>query len=160
MSNIFRKSAFAGLALLLFPTVSLGSEAYLDDRSDPSTLIASYYNALNRSEYARAWSYWHEHADAGRYAAFFEEVVGRRWIDFAVGDAVAEGAAGSTYYTVPLAITRVDAQGNGTTLMGCVVLRLVQPSIQEPPFAPLHIENMELVTTDLQPPAALKRACE
>ncbi|MGH6859926.1 MAG: hypothetical protein ACRECY_06700, partial [Phyllobacterium sp.] len=31
---------------------------YLDDRSTPETVIKSYYNAINRQEYARAYSYY------------------------------------------------------------------------------------------------------
>lgn len=134
-------------------------EVYLDNRSDPASLMVSYYNALNRSEYARAWSYWHEHVDAGSYGAFFEGVVDRKWTDLSVGDIVSEGAAGSLYYTMPVTVTQIGGADDQSVLLGCVVMRLVQPAIQEPPFTPLHIESLDLAETKLDPATALADAC-
>lgn len=31
---------------------------YYEDRSGPTSLLASYTNAINRGEYSRAWGYW------------------------------------------------------------------------------------------------------
>ncbi len=33
-------------------------QPYLDDRSTPIQVLKSYYNAINRQEYVRAYSYW------------------------------------------------------------------------------------------------------
>ena len=32
------------------------NDSYLDDRSSAQAILNSYYNAINRKEYARAWS--------------------------------------------------------------------------------------------------------
>src|SRR5581483_8982233 len=34
------------------------TEEYIDDRSTATQLVRSYFNAINRREYARAYSYW------------------------------------------------------------------------------------------------------
>jgi hypothetical protein len=37
---------------------------YIDDRSTPSQVIVSFYNAINRHEYLRAYSYWSDPANS------------------------------------------------------------------------------------------------
>ena len=61
------------------------------------------------------------------------------------GEETSEGAAGSVYYKLPVAIDAVDAAGTHTQFAGCYTLRLVQPANQiAPPFSPLHIEEGHL----------------
>ena len=43
---------------------------YLDNRSDPASLLRSYYNAINRREFARAWSYLGEAKPSASLDAF------------------------------------------------------------------------------------------
>ena len=51
----------AATASIAICTAALAAEpAYLDDRSDAGALVRSFYNALNRHEYSRAWSYFGE----------------------------------------------------------------------------------------------------
>ncbi|HVY51583.1 MAG TPA: hypothetical protein VHA07_08475, partial [Devosia sp.] len=60
-------SALASALVALLPVAALAVSpalaappAYLDDRSTPEAVIASFYNAINRQEYARAWSYYED----------------------------------------------------------------------------------------------------
>jgi hypothetical protein len=53
------RTSLALIALLLAsPALAQDEPAYLDDRSTPEAVISSYYNAINRAEYARAYSYF------------------------------------------------------------------------------------------------------
>jgi hypothetical protein len=46
------------VALLATPGQAQESSGYLDDRSNPEAVVSSYYNAIDRREYARASSYF------------------------------------------------------------------------------------------------------
>jgi hypothetical protein len=53
------KISVALLALMTAtPALAQDEADYLDDRSTPEAVISSYYNAINRAEYARAYSYF------------------------------------------------------------------------------------------------------
>ena len=119
--------------------------SYFDQRSDPAELVRSYYNALNRHEYARAWSYWG--AD-GKPDQSFDDFVsgfeGTLFVDVYVGNVQSEGAAGSTFHAVPIAINAWQEDGTATAFAGCFFLRMAQPAIQEPPFEGLHLYEASL----------------
>jgi hypothetical protein len=115
-------------------------ELYLDDRSDPAALVKSLYNAVNRKEYARAWSYFSTKpaADLDAYAQGYADTESVR---VAVGVPSEEGAAGSVYYYLPVAIEARSAGSDSQIYAGCYELRLANPQIQAEDFMPLHIEK-------------------
>ena len=90
------------LAAVLSP--SLAQEAYLDDRSSAPALVKSLYNAINRKEYGRAWDYFGAQKPAKDYDAFVAGYANTKEVRVMVGDVSAEGAAGSSFYSVPVAI--------------------------------------------------------
>ncbi|TJV02622.1 MAG: DUF1176 domain-containing protein, partial [Mesorhizobium sp.] len=58
-SALFAATAFFSLAVTGQP--GLAAEApYVDDRSDAEAVIRSFYSAINRQEFARAWDYFGE----------------------------------------------------------------------------------------------------
>lgn len=115
---------------------------YVDDRSDATAVIVSFYNAINRQEYARAYSYYGDTAEAGDFDAFANGFHDTKHVDLLAGAPVAEGAAGSTYYSLPVAIDAEAKDGSHRQYAGCYLLRLANPAIQaEPPFKPMHIEK-------------------
>lgn len=150
--SVSSKSGFAFLALALFvaPSAAQDLPAYQDDRSSATALIQSLYNAIDRREYLRAWSYFGDNAWTGAeneqaaadYETFRQGYADTDFVTLLTGAQSSEGAAGSTYYTVPVAIDAVDRAGHHSQFAGCYVLRLAQPAIQDsPPFHPLHIEK-------------------
>lgn len=139
--------------------VSQSQDAYLDDRSNAAAVVLSLYNAINRHEYARAWSYWGEGPDRPDYDAFRDGYQATEQVLVAVGQADAEGAAGSVYYTLPVAIEAHEAGGAVRVFAGCYLLRLGQPAIQEPPFRPLHIVRGKLVPSRLPLADAVPEIC-
>ncbi|KAB0677596.1 hypothetical protein [Aureimonas leprariae] len=113
---------------------------YLDDRSDAKALIRSLYNAVNRKEYVRAYGYFRDEPDRPSFESFAKGYADTAKVELKLGTETSEGAAGSLYYSVPVAIRSVDTGGKAAVFSGCYELRLVQPGVQaEPPFRPLGI---------------------
>jgi hypothetical protein len=141
----------ATLALLLLasPALAQGEPDYLDDRSTPEAVISSYYNAINRAEYARAYSYFGVN-EAPEYASWEAGYADTAHVEVSFGQSAQEGAAGSTYWTLPVRLDVTSSKGKHTFFAGCYDLRLAQPAIQAPPFQPLHIVSGHLKTADAQ----------
>lgn len=146
------------LALLALPAAAVEPPAYRDDRSDPAALIASYYNAISRQEYARAWSYFGETPPVADFATFAKGYAGTLSVELLTGPVVSEGAAGSIYSTIPVAIAAATAAGV-QVFAGCYTLRQIQPAIQDPPFRPIFIESAKLHPAAGNLAAALPAAC-
>lgn len=133
----------AGGALAADPGGS--GPAYLDDRSSGESLIRSLYNAIDRHEYLRAYSYFGEAADRPDFESFAKGYATTDHVRLKLGEITGEGAAGSLYTNVPAAIEATDTDGTSEVFTGCYVTRLAQPSVQAtPPFQPIHIEKASL----------------
>ncbi|WP_426230826.1 hypothetical protein [Pararhizobium sp. DWP3-4] len=131
--------------------------AYIDDRSDGPALVRSLYNAINRHEYARAYSYFSDPVDS--YETFVKGYEKTVDVQVLIGSVTQEGAAGSIYAPVPVAIKSTEKGGNEKIFAGCYITRIVNAAIQEPPFAPLHIESAELENVAGPLEKALPKIC-
>jgi hypothetical protein len=114
---------------------------YLDDRSDAGALVHSLYNAINRQEYGRAWSYFGDAKPAKDFDTFVNGYANTQRVDIETGDVSSDGAAGSIYYEVPAAIRAVGKDGGEHVFAGCYTVRLANPQIQGESFQPMHIEK-------------------
>src|SRR5579871_784251 len=90
------------LSLLVYAAVLLAASApsaaaqdhqpepgYLDDRSTPEAVINSYYDAVNKREYARAYTYWEPDAAARELLPFDDWAQGyadTTSVDLTIGD--------------------------------------------------------------------------
>lgn len=136
-------------AVSLAPVAPASAEApYLDDRSDAAALVRSFYSAVNRREYARAWDYFGEAKPSKSFEAFAAGYERTERVEVLTGAVAAEGAAGSTFYFVPVAISAVGADGEAKIFAGCYRARLANPQIQGVPFRPLHLEKGSLKPAD------------
>lgn len=162
------RATFVALAVLTTPAFAQEPPpAYQDDRSSATALIESLYNAIDRQEYLRAWSYFGENAYAAAtdastadYETFKKGYAETKFVTLLTGTETQDGAAGSTYYTVPTAIDAVDASGKHTQFAGCYTIRLAQPAIQDaPPFHPLHIEKGEMKPAKGELETILPKTC-
>ena len=135
----------APLLCMLALTAGTGAHSaelpYLDDRSSAEAVLKSLYNAVNRHEYARAWGYFGETKPAADFETFAKGFEGTDHVDLKTGGEASEGAAGSIYFTVPVAIRAVGVDGSEKVFAGCYTLRKVNGEIQAPPFNPIHIEK-------------------
>jgi hypothetical protein len=123
-----------------------GPEApYLDDRSTPTGLIRSLFNAINRKEYLRAYSYWENAGTSSNVAPFaqFEEGYQETAsVDVTMGVIGGDAGAGQIYYTVPVVLQVQTTTVKAQTFAGCDTLHLPRPDFQAvPPFQPLGIQR-------------------
>lgn len=129
-------------ALILSSNAAFAQEEpYLDDRSNPESLVRSLYNAIGRKEYARAWDYFGDQKPSSTFEDFREGYADTDRVEVLTGGASEEGAAGSIFYNIPVAIRASTADGNSSTFAGCYTARLTSPQLQEPPFRGLHLEK-------------------
>ncbi len=150
-----------GLLVLAIATLAGGpcfaqEDPYLDDRSTPQALLKSLYNAIGRKEYARAYSYFANPPapTLADYAKGYEDTEG---LTLAVGAPLVEGAAGSTFYVLPVAISAVGA--NEQVFAGCYTMQLADPQIQGEPYRPLAIVKGTLAPVAGRLDDALPAAC-
>lgn len=132
---------------------------YIDDRSSAASLVQSFYNAVNRKEFTRAWDYFGDEKPVGDIDAFAKGYENTAQVNVITGNVASEGAAGSTFYYLPVSIAAVDKDGNQKVFAGCYTARLANPSIQGTPFVPLHLEKGSLKQSDQSPEGALPENC-
>jgi hypothetical protein len=97
---------------------------YLDDRSDAEAVVKSFYNAINRREFSRAWSYFGESKPSANFESFVTGFEDTKSVRVVTGEPGAEGAAGSTYFNVPVAIAATGADDTERVFAGCYTARL------------------------------------
>lgn len=133
--------------------------AYIDDRSTATDVIRSLYSAINRGEYLRAWSYFHE-PDRPELASFVEGYADTASVRLETGDEKSEGAAGTVYWTVPVAVEAVRTDGATTVFAGCYTLSQPNPAVQAmPPFVPISIHDAALHPADAPLADAVPNDC-
>jgi hypothetical protein len=147
MLPLLRIATIAALVTATAPAVAADPQ-YLDDRSTPEAVISSFYNAIGRQEYARAWSYYQDGQGVPAFDAFVKGYSKTASVRVYFGQPAQEGAAGSTYWTLPVSLDATDNGGKHSYFSGCYTLRLANPAIQaQPPFRPLHIVEGHLKAT-------------
>lgn len=138
------------LGLLASPALAQDEPPYLDDRSTPEAVISSYYNAINRAEYARAYYYFGADFAPG-YDSWEFGYSDTSHVEVSFGQSAQEGAAGSIYWTLPVKLDVTSSEGvEHWYYAGCYTLRLTQPTNQTPPFQPLHIVSGNLEKVEAQ----------
>ena len=123
-------------------SVTGGQVPFMEDRTDPVLALNSFYNAINRKEYDRAYGYFEGAPNpnpslAPPLAQFAAGYADTTSVTLAVGRVTSEGAAGSTYATVPVVITATHANGSTTVYSGCYTLWRTNPGISCDPTAVL-----------------------
>lgn len=133
--------------------------ATVDDRSDAAALVRSLYNAVTLKDYARAWGYFGV-PPARDFASFVKGYAATEFVAVKLGPVAAEGAAGSSYYSVPVALAAHEQGDTVRYFAGCYVVRGVNGAIQEPPYNPLHIEQAKLKpVADFAIPDEVAKSC-
>lgn len=167
--KVFATLVLALGGMSMTPAMAQEVPSYQDDRSSATALIQSLYNAIDRQEYLRAWSYYaantvasaEDEAAKTDYETFKKGYADTKYVTLLTGDESEEGAAGSTYYKVPVAIDAVDNAGKHSQFAGCYTLRLAQPTVQDaPPYQPLHIESGDLQPAKGELETILPKTCE
>ncbi len=155
-------AAMLVLAAALSPAAAAEAPAgapYVDDRSDAAAVVRSLYSAVNRHEYARAWSYYGEAKPAKDFDAFVKGYADTEKVEVVTGTASEEGAAGSVYFSLPVAIRATATDGQAKVFAGCYTLRQVNGQVEDPPFNPIHIETGALKPSGAELEHALPESC-
>jgi hypothetical protein len=132
-----------------FNRPALSSVSY-DNRTSPVDLLASFYNAINRREYARAFGYWEN--PPSNYDQFVAGYADTTAVQLLITPPTGfQGAAGSSFVGIRSVLIATRAAGGKQTFAGCYTARAsnVQPdgwrlfgatitaAPNNPPIAPL-----------------------
>jgi len=137
------------------------ASAYLDDRSNAAALISSYYDAISKRQYLRAYSYWETSDSLPPYATFAQGFANTTDVQVELGTVGGSAGAGQLYWSVPAAVFSTTTAG-AQSFVGCYTAHLARPELQAaPPFKPLSIQAGQLsaVATAAVARAALSTAC-
>ncbi len=139
---------------------------YLDNRSDGAEVIRSFYNAINRQEYARAYYYWEGDVPASQLAPFDQFQQGysdTKSVQLTIGDVQDGAAAGNRYWSVPVTINSSMSDGSTQTFVGCYLVHLASPQLQaQPPFQPAGIQqaSVQKVASNADTASLMAQACQ
>ena len=128
------------------PGTGIDATRYIDDRSAGEELIRSYYNAVNRKEYTRAYAYWEAGAPGlAPFDTFAAGYANTKSVALVTKPGTTDTGAGQLYYSVPAVVTASNADGSTTIFSGCYKLHLGSPNAQAtPPFQPLGIQSARI----------------
>jgi hypothetical protein len=121
-----------------------------EERTDPVGLVKSFYNAVNRKEYRRAYDYMQLGTEMPEYDAFAAGYADTRAVSLITGEPGMDAAAGSVYSPVPVVLVAVHNDGSLHKFWGCYVAR--KPNIgqgDQPPPNEWHIYSAFLREGDL-----------
>jgi hypothetical protein len=143
------------------PTDTIDASVYLDNMSDPVAVLSSFYNAVNRGEYLRAYGYWDAPSLMTPLPDFATRYAAIRAATLTTGEVQRETEAGQSYYFVPVAVTTHLEDGSAQTAAGCYFLYQPDPASQAPPFQPLRITaaNLQPVTGGTSAPTLMAERC-
>jgi len=145
------------------PGTGIDAARYIDDRSAGEELIRSYYNAVNRKEYSRAYSYWESGApQLTPFPTFESGYANTKSVTLVTKPGTIGAGAGQTYYTVPAVVTASNSDGSTTVFSGCYTQHLGSPNAQAtPPFQPLGIQSAKITqaASGSNPNDLLSSAC-
>ncbi len=143
-----------------------GGPALQANWNDPAALVSSYYNAVNRREYERAWSYWERtggpNTPPASIADFVRGYANTTAVDVTTGPVRGEGAAGTIYFPVPAVLAARQTDGAVARFFGCYLLTRtnVDTGNASPPF-PITIRAARIAAAAPNAdPAALLAAAE
>jgi hypothetical protein len=128
-----------------------------EDQLDPVLLLASFYNAVNRREYQRAYGYWLSVPNQATLSQFSQGYADTASVVGLVSLPLREGvAAGSSYATMKTALLSISSNGSQQVFAGCYVgIKANVPAGDSPTPDP----NWLLYDGRATPPTCRSRRC-
>jgi hypothetical protein len=151
----------AGGAAAAVSAAPAATPSYVDNRSDAVSLLISYFNAIDRQEFARAYGYWEAGSPVGTFAQFQAGFATTQSVVVTTGQVGGSAGAGQRYFVVPVTLNSMTS-GGSQTFVGCYVLHLALPELQAaPPFHGLGIASANIlqVTGGANPDTLRAQAC-
>lgn len=138
-----------------------GQQSY-ENLDSPVELLASYYNAINRREYGRAFGYWQTPpGNLSEFARGYAETANVRLL--VEPPTVVEGAVGSLYATIPTVLLARRRDGVESIFAGCYVVRrsnLRPPDIPKEDVWHIYKAELKPVAGGASIARALARSCQ
>lgn len=140
--------------LIAVPPAIAEPKPYIDNRSDAAELVCSFYNAIDRHEFARAWSYFGDKKPAKDVAELAGSFEGASRVELMVGDITSKEDSEGSEYRVPASIIVKSKNADKykepwrekdpdeKNFTGCVTVRRAKPG--DGSFAPMRIEQFDL----------------
>lgn len=116
-----------------------GQEPFYEIRNGtPAQALKSYYNAIDRKDYERAYSYFRgapnpDPSVAPPYDQFVAGYKDTVSVALAVGKADIGAGAGNVYASMPVVLTAKHTDGSTVVFAGCYTLHHVSPGISPNP---------------------------
>jgi hypothetical protein len=137
--------------------------ARYENRSGAIETLQSYYNAVNRREYERAYSYWETPGTSPSstppdYATFVRGYQTTAHVTITLGTPSLDAGAGNFWATVPTVIVATTTNNDRQVFAGCYVLHHTNPGADPRPDAELWKLNraaIEARPSDAVPAALL-----
>jgi len=107
-----------------------------EDRTTPPNLVKTFYNAINRKEYQRAYGYWQVTGAANTpvsYEQFAKGYADTASVSFSLGQVVQDAGAGQLYAKIPTVLTATHINGKQETFAGCYIAHRVNAGISANP---------------------------
>jgi hypothetical protein len=114
-----------------------GQIPFYEDRTDPAAFLQSFYNAINRKEYQRAYSYFDQGADKPTYDKFVQGYKDTASVTVYTGKVTTDAGAGNVYASVPTVLVATHTDNTVHTFYGCYILHHTNPGIDPDPNAAL-----------------------
>lgn len=120
-------------ALLLASACPAQTTPGYEDRSTSISLLASYYDAINRKDYTRAWNYWENKPNPSfaQFEAGYADTASVLLVVMPPG--TTEGAAGSIFANIPTLLLSTHTDNTIHSYAGCYTMRAVNPALQPTP---------------------------
>ncbi len=158
----------SGNPLLAFGIQISSSQAtptFFANWNDPDGLVQSYYNAINRHEYARAYGYWETpgapNAVTPIFADFVHGYANLTSVDVTTGTILSDAGAGNIWYQVPTVISARQTDGTIQRFSGCYLLHRANVGIGDtlPPY-PIMLRAAHIIAApaSAEPTALLEQA--
>src|SRR2546427_4216934 len=118
--------------------------AYLDDRSSAEQVVRSYYDAIGRRQYLRAYGYWETSPTLPAFDVFAKGFETTTVVQVELGTVGGSPGAGQLYWSVSAVVLATTTSG-AQAFVGCYTVHLARPEIQSvPPFKPMAIQTGQL----------------
>lgn len=125
-----------------------GSVPFYEERTDPGNFMQSFYNAINRKEYQRAYGYYDTGAEKLPYDQFVAGYADTVSVVVYTGKIEEDPGAGNIYATVPTVLVATHTDGTMHTYSGCYILHRTNAGIDPDPNAVLWKLQRGTLTED------------
>ena len=111
---------------------------FFENRNDPVSALESFYNAINRKEYDRAYGYFQGAPNppaslVGPKAEWIKGYANTATVTLAVGKVTSDAGAGNLYASFPVVITSTQTDNSKQVFSGCYTMHRVNDGISDTP---------------------------